>query len=620
MIGKKGKLRQIVFGILSGLLLVIVLAALGVQGVKAVPDFLTYVDDGGADDYPGQKDINFLQRGYDTEFPDNLYINWGLDDTDWSGQNTGDVCVLFDSNDNGMADYSFCITVNGTPAALTVKQLYSCGDSAADKCTNPRAPILFESTGVVSIAEVDPFGTFGGPYYDPLHVTGNTCSFNYDPFNCYTYDTFVETTISGVDLAAMGNPEMINVCSYPSAIPGSAPSDCVFLPGAGFLEIVKVADPDVATNFVFNMGAGQASAGGVSSWTISGSGIESYISFMPGTGYDLSEIVPDSWVLTNASCVLNDGTSTGTWTGSTITDFAIQTGLMTTCTFTNAAAVDVTVTKTDYDYARTAPYPRYPYIGSALPYKITVANEDMPGDIPAQGVIVTDKLDANVYYDQACPPEICLPLTITSPTDFDGLSRSCAYDGGSNVITCDLGSMAPGEVVTIDFAVIVGPMAPTYYLVEIGECTQGTPNLQDEVIPVDVCNEVSVSATNEVEPYTLDNSDSEPTDLGVPTAVDLLSFTATGVAGGIRLDWETEMETDNLGFNLYRAPSLHAPRTKINEELIPGNTGGMGAAYFYIDEVNSRNVFYYWIESVDIHNFAELHEDFASARALKKIK
>ncbi|MDT8381834.1 MAG: hypothetical protein RQ728_06215, partial [Brevefilum sp.] len=171
----------------------------------------------------------------------------------------------------------------------------------------------------------------------------------------------------------------------------------------------------------------------------------------------------------------------------------------------------------------------------------------------------------------------------------------------------------------IDFAVRVGA-APTFYLVETGECTQGTPNLQNGTIPVDVCNVVSVSAANEVEPYTIDNSDSEPTDLGVPTAVDLLSFTATGVAGGIRLDWTTEMETDNLGFNLYRAPSLHAPRTKINDELIPGTPGGMGAEYSYTDEVNSRNLFFYWIESVDIYGNAELHEDFASARALKKIK
>jgi hypothetical protein len=142
--------------------------------------------------------------------------------------------------------------------------------------------------------------------------------------------------------------------------------------------------------------------------------------------------------------------------------------------------------------------------------------------------------------------------------------------------------------------------------------------LQGE-IPVDVCNIVSVTATNELEPYIGDNSDSEPTDLGVPTAVDLLYFRATGVAGGIRLDWETEMETDNGGFNLYRAHSLKGPRTKINDEIIPGTPGGMGATYSYVDEVNSRNRFFYWLESVDIYGNAELHEDFASAMVLKKL-
>jgi len=616
MIGEKGKLRQIGFYILSGILLVVVLAALGTQVVNAVPVWLTSVDDGGADDYPGQKDLNFLETGIDLDTPGELYFNWGLDNTDWSGNNTGDVCVLFDSSGDGMADYSFCVTVNGAPAAITKQVLWTCGGAAADKCTNPRDPIVTAtSSATLEIAEVDPFGVPTSPDYDPLHVTGNTCSLITDP-SCYTFDTYVKSIITPEDLTLMGSPKMINVCSYPSDVPGSAPSDCIFLAGAGFLEIVKVANPDNETNFVFNLGDGQASANGTSSWTITGSGStsdQSIYSFVPGTGYDLSEIVPNGWTLTDASCVLNNalGTPTGTWSGTTITDFAIQTGLTTTCTFTNEAAVDVTVTKTDYDYARpTYGYPIYPYPGSLLPYSITVTNKDMPGDVPAEGVVVTDTLDAYVFYDGT------VPFTITSDTDNDGLPRSCSHVGG--VVTCNLGSMAPDEVVTIDFAVRVGA-APTFFLIEKGECIQGTPyNLQGE-IPVDVCNIVSVTATNELEPYTVDNSDSEPTDLGVPTAVTINKFTATGEAGAIRLDWETEMEIDNMGFYLYRAHSLKGPRTKINDEIIPGTPGGVGAKYSYVDEVNSRNRFFYWLESVDIYGNAELHEDFASAMVLKKL-
>ncbi len=175
------------------------------------------------------------------------------------------------------------------------------------------------------------------------------------------------------------------------------------------------------------------------------------------------------------------------------------------------------------------------------------------------------------------------------------------------------------ENVTITFAVRVGLAAPIGSGIETGECTQN-PNLQG-TSTVDVCNIVSVTADHEAASLLGDNTDSEPTDLGKPTAITLLSFTATGEEGAIRLDWETAMETQNLGFNIYRAVTPHAPKTKINEELIPGNPGGMGATYSYLDEVNGRNTFYYWIEDVDLYGVSVLHEDFiASARALKKIK
>ncbi|MDF1521014.1 MAG: hypothetical protein P1P73_11125, partial [Brevefilum sp.] len=153
--------------------------------------------------------------------------------------------------------------------------------------------------------------------------------------------------------------------------------------------------------------------------------------------------------------------------------------------------------------------------------------------------------------------------------------------------------------------------APTMGLIEMGECVVGDGS--------DLCNTVAVTTISNDTNLT-NNTDSEPKDIGIPTAVELISFEAIGQSGSILLTWATEMETDNLGFNLYRAPSLHAPRTIINDELIPGTPGGMGAEYSYTDEVNSRNLFFYWIESVDIYGNAELHEDYASARALKKIK
>jgi hypothetical protein len=131
---------------------------------------------------------------------------------------------------------------------------------------------------------------------------------------------------------------LLNVCSYPSQEPNSAPSECVITPNNGFLTIVKSVTPSDGTNFVFNLGAGQKSQSGQSQWTIAGAGQVQFISFPAGTSYDLSEAVPQGWMLSSASCALqtNPATGTGSFSSPTVSDFTIQSGLETICTFTNA--------------------------------------------------------------------------------------------------------------------------------------------------------------------------------------------------------------------------------------------------------------------------------------------
>jgi hypothetical protein len=100
--------------------------------------------------------------------------------------------------------------------------------------------------------------------------------------------------------------------------------------------------------------------------------------------------------------------------------------------------------------------------------------------------------------------------------------------------------------------------------------------------------------------------------LAVPTAVDLVSFTAEPAPDGstIALDWETASEIDNVGFNLYRAGSLHGPRTQLNPSLILSQAPGSpaGAVYTWPDEsVIAGIAYYYWLEDVDVHGVATLH-------------
>jgi len=175
-------------------------------------------------------------------------------------------------------------------------------------------------------------------------TSNNACDAN--P-GCNTDDTVADTTIQLADVGGVDDAFLLNVCSYPSGIPGSDPSDCVFTPNSGFLTIVKVADPDDATDFVFNLGAGQTSRDGTSSWTITGSGSQQFISFAPGTSYDLNEVVPPGWDLDNAECELQTATpaSTGTETSTGVDNFTIQSGVETICSFDDSKAPTLTVTK-----------------------------------------------------------------------------------------------------------------------------------------------------------------------------------------------------------------------------------------------------------------------------------
>ncbi len=556
------------------------------------------IDQGGANDYIGQQDLTKMCTDVSLVNPDVFGINWNWDDIQGPGGNAYFACALFDSDEpgDGFVNYSICIQAIADDAGnlqYNQNQYYECNNNWTDRCGQPSAPIQTNYCSA-AVSNDDPFG-------DPLNLG-----------DFYPMDFQATCDIPNIEVGGEQS-RLLNVCSYTSIDnPNSNPFDCVSYTGGNYgnLTIMKFTEPPtMGIDFEFTIDPHTLDETLTTVLTTNENGVGvSQTMVIEEDMYSVLETgIPSGWYLAGVSCQGQAGLEDPN-------NLPIEGGTNVVCTFINRAQVDVTIEKTDYDYDRGGAYPKYPCHGSLLPYTITVTNLDMPVDVPAEGVVVTDSLDANVSVTDPFDD-----YTIQSPFDNDGIPRSCTYDSVDHEVVCELGTMAPLEVVTIDFDVVIGYGAPLMYGIEMGDCTQGTPNMQGDV-GVDVCNVVSVSATNEPEEFQVDNTASEPTDLGVPTAVALLSFEATGEAGAIRLDWETETETENQGFNLYRAPSLHAPRTKINEELIPGNTGGMGEVYSYLDEVNSRNTFYYWIESVDVYNYAELHEDYTSARALKKIK
>ena len=91
------------------------------------------------------------------------------------------------------------------------------------------------------------------------------------------------------------------------------------------------------------------------------------------------------------------------------------------------------------------------------------------------------------------------------------------------------------------------------------------------------------------------------------TAIELTSFTATPVAGGVRLDWRTGTEVGNLGFQVSRSTSLNGERTPVHEWLIEGQGTGGGSSYSLLDAAVQDGPAFYWLEDFDVDGSTTVH-------------
>jgi len=106
------------------------------------------------------------------------------------------------------------------------------------------------------------------------------------------------------------------------------------------------------------------------------------------------------------------------------------------------------------------------------------------------------------------------------------------------------------------------------------------------------------------------------------TLIQLSSFSASASNKTVILHWTTESETDNAGFNLYRAESADDEYVKINRSLIPAEgSPTQSASYQFIDEgVKNRTTYYYKLEDIDLNGKSTFHGPMsATPRAISGI-
>jgi hypothetical protein len=470
-------------------------------------------------------------------------------------------------------------------------------------------------------------GTFDG---GTTNITKNTTLVGTQAIRYVAYPgtySVTETPVAGWDLvsksckagtASYGTPSGNAITGIILPSTGTTDLLCIFTNvKQGSIIIEKQTDPNSAPgSFTFNLD-------GASQGSIPDGGQISIPNLSTGA-YSVQEVnLPAGFELTSISCTESTSLTPSTHNVSTRTaTYELDPGETITCTFTNTANIDLKVTKSDGDYARPNPYLS---AGETFTYTIDVEYLPVAGTqtgATANAVVMTDTLDPNLEL----PTDGFAPMfTLGGGLE---VNPTCVYIAATteapHKITCTSGTLTSGQKYTVSFPMKVKDTAPMAGLIETGTCWAGTSGgwigdpfpdngSTTDQGPVDVCNQVSVSTTSyERTDWKANNSDSEPTDVGIPTAVELISFEATGQSGSILLTWEVGSETETLGYNLYRAASLKGPRTLLTETPI-----FVGEAYEYLDVVKSRNTFYYWLESVDLSGGTTVYDLVPSARALK---
>jgi hypothetical protein len=119
--------------------------------------------------------------------------------------------------------------------------------------------------------------------------------------------------------------------------------------------------------------------------------------------------------------------------------------------------------------------------------------------------------------------------------------------------------------------------------------------------------EVTGTVTGEV------NTDPDVKDYGyvrAPTLPVTLSYFNAFFNGfdSVMLQWETQSETNNLGFYLLRSVEPDATRANVISGLVPATNSPQGAVYCFEDSsLYEDGVYYYWLQDVSFDGQIELH-------------
>ena len=90
--------------------------------------------------------------------------------------------------------------------------------------------------------------------------------------------------------------------------------------------------------------------------------------------------------------------------------------------------------------------------------------------------------------------------------------------------------------------------------------------------------------------------------------IKLKDFTATPIAEGILLTWETGMEIDSAGFNILRSENPIGEYLQLNNSFISSQGSNSGANYDFLDQlIDPEKSYYYKLQEVDLNGDVNMY-------------
>ncbi len=172
------------------------------------------------------------------------------------------------------------------------------------------------------------------------------------------------------------------------------------------------------------------------------------------------------------------------------------------------------------------------------------------------------------------------------------------------------GGLAYNDILTFTWsarAYIDVTETPVYYFVT------GDVHVDGEGVIQGAMDENSVVSAYGIETDGSGNDEWDQHTDDVTLPVELSTFNIHNSSRMVMLEWTTQTETDNLGFNVYRGFSIgdmeNETAIKLNPEIIPGaGTSSEPTDYLFTDDyrIEYGKTYVYWLESVELGGISSL--------------